>query len=343
MLLGNPRCRLLDIKTLSCLGAFICCPYPDGGSNKDRVGGTCRVGRLGRAVGPEMNDPATVEECETLHEMGNIPGMSEGEYTALFDRIAQSPQGLAFLREHARRAGEAGQTMVADAMQDLRVLFQNQAALHQNAGRADVLRGELLEMAGSIEQARREIAALRPKDTSNNRLDIATNELDAIVSTTERASIEILQSAERLMEVGGRLKRAGADPDLCADIENEVTNIFTACSFQDLTGQRTSKVVNALRYVEQRINAMISIWSIEGVKSQAPEGPVDKRPDAHLLGGPRDDGVDQSEVDALLSGATPRPSSPPPQPPPKPMSPAAATDDDSPNSFDQSEIDNLFD
>ncbi|GGE64186.1 hypothetical protein GCM10011317_22040 [Niveispirillum cyanobacteriorum] len=281
-----------------------------------------------------------------MHEMGNIPGLPEAEYTALYDRIAQSPQGLAFLREHARRAGDAGQSKVDAALQDLRYLFESQASLMQTSGRAEVLRNELLEMAASIEHARREIAALRPKDQSNNRLDIATNELDAIVSTTERASIEILQSAERLMEVAGRLKRLGADADLVSDIENEVTNIFTACSFQDLTGQRTSKVVNALRYVEQRINAMISIWSIEGVKAPAPAGPVDTRPDAHLLGGPRDDGVNQNDVDALMSGATPapRPASPPP-PPPKPASPAAASaaDEEPPNPLDQSEIDNLFD
>lgn len=284
-----------------------------------------------------------MEECAALHEMGNIPGLTEQDYAALYDRIAHSPQGIAFLREHARRAADAGQTQIAAAMRELRALFENQAALHQTTGRAEALRSELLEMAASIEQARREIAALRPKDTNNNRLDIATNELDAIVSTTERASNEILQSAERLMEVAGRLKRLGADRDLVADIENEVTNIFTACSFQDLTGQRTSKVVNALRYVEQRINAMISIWSIEGVKASADQGPTDARPDAHLLGGPRDDGVDQSEVDALLSGAFVAPK---PAPAPAPVSAAArpaAIDVEPPNPLDQSEIDNLFD
>jgi len=275
--------------------------------------------------------------------MGIIRGLSEEDYTALFDRIAASHQGVAFLREHSRRAGEAGQERLETALSELRGMFGQQANLYQTAGRAEALRGELLEMAASIEQARREIAALRPKETGNNRLDIATNELDAIVSTTERASIEILQSAERLMEVAGRLKRGGADADLCADIENEVTNIFTACSFQDLTGQRTSKVVNALRYVEQRVNAMIAIWNIEGVKPTTPTEPEDKRPDAHLLGGPRSDGVDQDEVDALLSGKTIAPPSPPPPAKPASSPASASTVDEPPNPLDQSEIDNLFD
>src|SRR5690349_2697167 len=119
----------------------------------------------------------------------------------------------------------------------------------------EVLRRELLEMAGSIEKARREVAALRPPDgdNNNNKILTATNELDAIVSSTERASFDILNSAERLMELGSKLRRAGADGDLCTEIESEVMNIFTACSFQDLTGQRTSKVVNVLRYIEQRV------------------------------------------------------------------------------------------
>lgn len=276
--------------------------------------------------------------------MGTIQELSESDYCALYDRIAQSSKGLAFLREHARRAGEAGQGRLEATVGELRSLFMAQAGLHQTAGRAEALRGELLEMAASIEQARREIAALRPKDTQNNRLDIATNELDAIVSTTERASIEILQSAERLMEVSGRLKRAGVDKDLCADIENEVTNIFTACSFQDLTGQRTSKVVNALRYVEQRVNAMIAIWNIEGVKAAAEEQ-TDKRPDAHLLGGPNSNGVNQDDVDALLSGKA---VSPPPAVTAAAATAAvavaaAASDDEPINPLDQTDIDNLFD
>ncbi|QQP92498.1 protein phosphatase CheZ [Skermanella sp. TT6] len=172
-------------------------------------------------------------------------------------------------------------------------------------------------MAGSIEKARREVAALQPPDSGNNKILSATNELDAIVSATERASFDILNSAERLMDLGAKLRKGGADPDLCTEVESEVMNIFTACSFQDLTGQRTSKVVNALRYIEQRVNAMIAIWGVEGVKpaDEVPDVFIDKRPDAHLLNGPALDGqgVSQSDVDALFADPPPAPA-----PPPKP-------------------------
>ena len=46
--------------------------------------------------------------------------------------------------------------------------------------------------------------------------------------------------------------------------------IFTACSFQDLTGQRTTKVINVLRYIEQRIGSMIAIWGEDKMPRERP-------------------------------------------------------------------------
>lgn len=265
--------------------------------------------------------------------------LTEDQYSAMFERIARQDGGLDFLREHARRSGEVGQTQLASALGDMRRLFDEQAMLLSSAGRADVLRRELQEMAATIEQARREVAALQPKNADSNRLMIATNELDAIVSTTERASFDILQSAERLMELAARARKAGTDAELCNAMEAAVTDIFTACSFQDLTGQRTSKVVGALRYVEQRVMAMMSLWAAEpGRAAPPPSEPEDTRPDAHLLGGPSDNGVSQDDVDALMNGAAPAPA---PAPSAKEVAGSRAAPAQ-PVPLDQSAIDNLF-
>lgn len=219
-------------------------------------------------------------------------------------------------------------------LHEFRTSWNKQNEAVEAAKHVGVLRRELMEMAASIEQARREVAALRPPDGSGDRILSATNELDAIVISTERASFEILNAAERLMELGGKLRASGADPEICGQIESEVTNIFTACSFQDLTGQRTSKVVNALRYIEQRVIAMISIWGEEGLAGIAvSDEPTDHRPDAHLLNGPQLDGhgVSQADVDSMFS------SDPPPAaaaPAPEPPAPVKAS---------QADIDSLFD
>jgi len=116
-------------------------------------------------------------------------------------------------------------------------------------------------MAASIAQTRREIAAIKPDAPSNSRIVQATEELDFVVRSTERATAEILTAAERIQAMAGEFKEKGGDEELCNELETHATNLMLACSFQDLTGQRMTKVVNALRYLEQRVNTMIEIWA----------------------------------------------------------------------------------
>ena len=254
--------------------------------------------------------------------------LTEDEFEHIEDTVARTAKGRAFLRRYAQRAQGGVADDVRIMLDQMRALLSQNSQVSGTSSHIEVLRRELLEMAGSIEKARREVAALQPPDAGNDRILSATSELDAIVSSTERASFDILNSAERLMDLGSKLRRNGADPEICSEIESEVSNIFTACSFQDITGQRTSKVVNALRYIEQRVTAMIAIWDVQGVKpsTEVPDAFADKRPDAHLLNGPalEGHGVSQSDVDALFADP-PEPPAPPPKPvvaaPPPPAPP----------------------
>ncbi|HYD31565.1 MAG TPA: hypothetical protein VEB64_12005 [Azospirillaceae bacterium] len=269
------------------------------------------------------------------------------KYSAL---VARTPLGQAFLDEHARRARAMPFDEVYSIVSSLKAAWNEHYQIANAARHVEVLRRELQDMSASIVQARREIASLRPKDEGNDRIMSATNELDQIVLSTERASIEIINAAERIMELNGRLRAHGAPTQICDDLDNEATNIFTACSFQDLTGQRTTKVVNALRYIEQRIQAMTTIWGIDEINPMdiAPDK-QDARPDAHLLNGPTSHGIDQGEVDRLLSGlvslapasaassATTSSSNPTP-----PSTQPPADEEGSISPMDQSDIDSLF-
>ncbi|KAA1058230.1 hypothetical protein FH063_000430 [Azospirillum argentinense] len=279
--------------------------------------------------------------------MDQLPQLSEEEFDQIEEAIARTTKGRAFLRRFHRRAHGAAAEEVRKMLLEFRSSWHQQSEVVEASKHVEVLRRELMEMAASIEQARREVAALRPPDAGGDKITSATNELDAIVISTERASFEILNAAERLMDLSGKLKADGADPGLCSEIEGEVTNIFTACSFQDLTGQRTSKVVNALRYIEQRVNAMINIWGVEKLAGLqiAPEN-TDTRPDSHLLNGPQLDGlgVSQADVDSMFDSpamAAPQPAPEPPPAPPPASAPAAAAQTGAKAS--QADIDSLFD
>jgi len=275
--------------------------------------------------------------------LDQLPQLSEEEFEQIEEAIARTTKGRAFLRRLHRRAFGASAEEVRSMLSEFRSSWKQQNEVVEAAKHVEVLRRELMEMAASIEQARREVAALRPPDGASDKILSATNELDAIVISTERASFEILNAAERLIDLSGKLRAEGADGGLCGEIEAEVNNIFTACSFQDLTGQRTSKVVNALRYIEQRVNAMIGIWgaeAFEGLKVHHEN--TDTRPDAHLLNGPQLDGqgVSQADVDSMFGGPpVPAPAAAPEPPPPPAPEPAPAAG----AKASQSDIDSLFD
>ncbi len=228
--------------------------------------------------------------------------LSDALVSAVEEAMAQSELGRTFLDEYARRNSVVRAQEVMDVLAELRESLQAQSS----STHLEILRRELQEMSASIMQTRSEIAAIKPDEPGNNRIMAATGELDVIVSATERATSDILTSAEQLQDIATKLRDDGVAEESCDEIENHVINIFTACSFQDITGQRTTKVVNVLRYLEQRVNAMIEIWGVEGVKpSEAAGDTLDARADADLLDGPQieGDGASQDDIDRILRDA----------------------------------------
>jgi chemotaxis regulatin CheY-phosphate phosphatase CheZ len=289
--------------------------------------------------------------------------LTELDYLSMEEALSSSARGRAFLRMRDRRtrvvtvddwrriAGRLEEQVDRlRGVEGVAVIAQQVETATDFGGAPGVdrpthlriLRQELQEMSSYIQQTRSEIAALRPADAGANRIMAATGELDAIVTATERATTEILNAAERVQEFASQMHRAekaGTQVELgeiANDIEIQVMEIMTACSFQDITGQRTTKVVNTLRYIEQRVNTMIEIWGVDrdvlgsADASTSHRKMNDDRPDAHLLNGPAlGDGVDQATIDALFDSisfdspapAAAQPAPPPPAPPPPPAAP----------------------
>jgi chemotaxis protein CheZ len=229
----------------------------------------------------------------------------DNEYDAILAAVLETPRGRWFIDEFTRRNRSADTEKLLTAIEAIGSVASSATS---STPTVDVLRLELQEMSASIQQTRSEIAAIKPTDGGNNRIMSATGELDAIVTATERATSEILSAAERIQEIADKLKEQGGDEDLCDELEAHATAIFMACSFQDITGQRTTKVVQVLHYLEHRVNSMISIWGVQpgdedSVMSTANLDPQDARPDAHLLNGPQadDKAPSQDDVDAMLN------------------------------------------
>lgn len=165
------------------------------------------------------------------------------------------------------------------------------------------LLSEVEALGLTIQEAKREIAALRVDDLATAHIPEASDELEAIVESTANATNEILDTCEVIQEVAGKL-----DGDSKKRLEDATTRIFEACGFQDLTGQRISKVVRTLKTIEERVASIVDKFGDRARASStdtgAPEAPAAPQGEAALLNGPALPGsgaVDQSEIDRLLA------------------------------------------
>ncbi len=80
--------------------------------------------------------------------------------------------------------------------------------------------------------------------------------------------------------------------------------IFEASSFQDLTGQRTSKVIATLKFIDESIHRLILAFFGEGADDMRQTKPQrDTNSEDALLDGPQLPGAEnkQEDIDAVLA------------------------------------------
>ncbi|MGY2047642.1 chemotaxis protein [Methylobacterium sp. JK268] len=171
------------------------------------------------------------------------------------------------------------------------------------------LKSELDVMKDAISRTKGEIAALHRKDNDGKGVRRAAGELDAVVEATERATTTILAAVEDIETHASVLRSTGELRDsssVDAILERTVV-LYEACNFQDLTGQRISKIVSVLKFVEDHIDRMIDAWGgLEAFRDlMGPANEANPFDESSLLNGPKldeDPGhVDQSDIDALFN------------------------------------------
>lgn len=155
---------------------------------------------------------------------------------------------------------------------------------------------ELRDLLIVIEETRQEIGSARTSDIKGKHIPGATDELDAIVESTSEATGTIMDACEVIQE-----KAMAIGTDDSKVILDESMKIFEACSFQDITGQRISKVVKTFHEIEEKIDKLVSVLGIS-VAHVAPEEDT-RVGDEKLLNGPQtqDQAISQDDIDKLLA------------------------------------------
>ena len=261
--------------------------------------------------------------------MPTLPVLSEAEYLSIEEAISATEKGRAFLR----RRDHIGRVIGTDAVGQMVRGLQDWIAGVDSAPERDslkIIRAELSEVRFYIDRVKSEITALAADEPDKgSRFRGATAELDEIVNATARATNDILGAAEAINDLAGRSLPEGTEAR--GAITARCIDIFQACSFQDITGQRVAKVVKTLGHVEERISAMLNI-DHGGAGLNVASGANDATGDARatrvarngtmsaddLLAGPQlpGCGLDQGAIDALLDGVSEEEFGPAPMPDP---------------------------
>lgn len=232
------------------------------------------------------------------------------EYYAIESAVLETARGRWFLEEYARRNRVADTKMLLGAISRLentmgqepeqRLLdtapITNASLSAQDIGdneTVEELHLEVAELSAAIQLTRQEIKELGSQQAQDGGFEPVTNELDDIFEHTEQAVSSILRAAEAMQASAWAAREEGTDTDICDRLDKCVIEIYTACTFQELTGQRISKLISLLNFTESRVLKMLQRWNsdeaTDGLEAKAvPESIPEPAIDPVQEAGPAD-------------------------------------------------------
>ncbi len=159
-----------------------------------------------------------------------------------------------------------------------------------------------------IARVKAEVSRIRYADRGHDPLMAASEELDALKSATAAATDEILGIAEAVLSQTEKLRAlATSEPAqaLLASVDLQLGRLFEACGFQDLTGQRSTKVARLLEGLDARVGSVLDLLDHVEVPDDIALQVQDAETvgEAALLNGPQVSGagLPQGDIDALFN------------------------------------------
>jgi chemotaxis protein CheZ len=181
-------------------------------------------------------------------------------------------------------------TQLPDAHDYLDRVIRELRAL--KAPQKDTLVSVLQYLSDHIHATRMEISTIKGGAQGDQLFGGTADELEEIVTETARAANRIMDAAETIEGVAAKVDTAAATA-----LTDAVTQIYEASSFQDITGQRITKVVRALQSMESKLQSLTTAFGpAEAIVAAPVEG------DAALLNGPQlpSGATSQDDIDALF-------------------------------------------
>ncbi len=170
------------------------------------------------------------------------------------------------------------------------------------------LKKELVGLFGHMHKIRKELAEIGDPLSEKDHFATMADLLDGIVEGVDNASEKIMENMEASEELLQKARARVTDKevlDLLDQISEHDNAVFEACAFQDLTGQRVSKVARSLKFIEEKVKQIIYMWGRDELMALVAELKLNEKeedPDQKLLNGPQRASVaiTQDEIDKLF-------------------------------------------
>ncbi|MEH6724519.1 MAG: hypothetical protein V7703_00080 [Hyphomicrobiales bacterium] len=224
------------------------------------------------------------------------------EYDAIQSAVMETARGRWFLEEFARRHRVADTEMLLAAISRLEdsisrdpIQSSTDIAPETDATRVPLndsdtdtieeLHLQVAELSAAIQLTRQEIKELGAQQAHDGGFAPDADEIDDIFEHTEQAVSDILRAAEAMQASSWAAREDGTDTDICDRLDKCAIEIYTACTFQELTGQRIAKLISLMSFTEGRVQTMLQRWQegnvskvsqAEAISEEKPTGvPVD--------------------------------------------------------------------
>ena len=164
---------------------------------------------------------------------------------------------------------------------------------------------QVVQLYEYMERIKGELAAVKHPNAQVDHFNKAADQLDAIVQATEDATNTIMEMTEANQAIVRALKDKLRVDEITEDLDKVLENsnhVYEACTFQDITGQRISKIVKTMNLLEGTLSSLVVIIGKDSIAAL----PV--KEETHEEGeipmdGPALDGeesVSQADIDALF-------------------------------------------
>jgi chemotaxis protein CheZ len=170
------------------------------------------------------------------------------------------------------------------------------ALMRETSPADDLVRTELTSVINSIQDAKRELGLIASTPAPHNMPD-AKQQLDEVLLDTENAANAIMDKASTIEAAANGIE----EPITRNLISDAVGEIYAACAFQDISGQRIKKVIKMMLTIDERLRQLCTAVFGQQAMEKLMDSPASE--ENNLMNGPQLSKVapGQAEIDRLFS------------------------------------------